>query len=258
MDLISVTNEIRSKICSEIEILSEGKDRYVIAVPFTFEDGDFFKTILKKGDDGWYFTDEGHTLMHLSYEGFDVKLDSGKRKDIFDLILATHGLENDNGELICTVEDEHFGDSLYTFLQGLVKITDITFLKREYAASVFFEEFRGYLKDTFGDKCVFNYKDPEKDPEGRYSIDCCVKYEKPLFVFGLTTNDRCKDAVIKCLTYEKWGVKFTSIAIFEDMEKNSSKVLAMCSDEIDKQYSTLVSAKERVPSYLENMALGMN
>lgn len=253
MDIESLEKEFRKKVCDEIEIISEGKDRFVVATPFTFEDGDNLNTILKKNGSGWYFTDEGHTFMHLSYD--DIDFERGKRKEIIDSILKTHYLENDNGELKCPVEDNYFGDAFYTFIQGLIKVTDIAFTRRERILSLFYEEFQGYLRDMLGDKCIFEYKDPVKDPGGKYPVDCYVKNDIPLFIFGLYNNDKCRDSTITCLTYEKWGVPFTSIAIFENQEDINKRVLARFSDVIEKQYSSLTSAKERLPDYLRKISI---
>ncbi len=253
MDIESLEKEFRKKVCDEIEIISEGKDRFVIVTPFSFEDGDILNTILKKNGAGWYFTDEGHTFMHLSYD--DLDFERGKRKEIIDSILKTHYLENDNGELKCPVEENYFGDAFYTFIQGLIKVTDIAFTRRERILSLFYEEFQGCLRDMFGDKCIFDYKDPIKDPGGKYPVDCYVKNDIPLFIFGLFNNDKCRDATITCLTYEKWGIPFTSIAIFENQEDINKRVLARFSDVIEKQYSTLASAKERLPDYLRKISI---
>lgn len=81
--------------------------------------------MLKKDDIGWYFTDEGNTLMHLSYKDLDAGLEKGIRKDIFESITKKHHMENDDGELKCMVMGEKVGDSLCSFIRGLIKIADI-------------------------------------------------------------------------------------------------------------------------------------
>lgn len=253
-----LVRELKESICKDIDVFPEGKSRFAVDTPFCFEDGDSFTIVLKKSNDRWYFTDEGHTLMHLSYEGADISLEKGKRKQYLDLILTTHYIENDNGELKCSVEDEHYGDALFTFIQGLTKITDLSFISRERIASLFWEEFREYLKETFKEKCFFDYKDPARDPDGKYIVDCYVKYEKPLFIFGLSSDGRCNDAIITCLTLKSRGASFNSIGIFEDAEKISNKVMARSIDAIEKPFSTLSSTKERLPEYLHNMSIGMN
>ncbi len=122
-----IEKEFRKKVCDEIKIISESKDRFVVSTPFTFEDGDYLNIVLKKNGAGWYFTDEGHTFMHLS---FDEDFERGKRKEIIDSILKIHFLENDNGELRCPVKDDNFNDTFYTFIQGLIKVTGIDSTKR--------------------------------------------------------------------------------------------------------------------------------
>lgn len=257
MDVKLLLIDIKQKICDDIDVFEEGKGRFIVDTPFGFDDGDSFTIVLKRDGADWYFTDEGNTLMHLSYKDSDIGLEKGNRKDLFESIVKTHYMENDDGEFKCGVEGENFGDSLYTFIQGLIKITDISFLKKERVRSLFMEYFKIYLKDTFKDECIFNYKDPSKDPEGRYIVDCCINYDKPLFIFGLTSDSKCKDAVITCYKFKEWGVHFNSLGIFESMEKRGMKVIAQCSDTIDKQFSTLPSAKDYLPQYLENMAIGV-
>jgi len=251
MDIKSLEKEFRKKVCNEIELFPEGKDRFVISAPFTFEDGDFLNVVLKKNGAGWYFTDEGHTFMHLSYD--DLDFERGKRKEIINSVLETHYLENDSGELKCTVEDNYFSDAFYTFIQGLIKVTDIAFTKRERIRSLFSEEFQEYLRNFFGDKCNFDYNEPIKDPGGKYPVDCYVENEVPLFIFGIYNNDKCRDAMITCLTYERWGFSFISIGIFENQEDINKKVLARFSDVIEKQYSNLSASKERLPDYLKKI-----
>src|SRR5437868_389633 len=111
MDAQMVIDDVRNKICREIDVVAEGIDRYVVHTPFTFEDGDHYLIYLRKHGNDWLLTDEGHTLMHLSYSGLD--LSKGRRRKIIDDSLAYHGVENHNGELRLAVPAERFGDSLY-------------------------------------------------------------------------------------------------------------------------------------------------
>ncbi len=86
-------------------------------------------------------------------------------------------------------------------------------------------------------------------------MDCYIKSDISLFIFGPYNNDKCRDSTITCLTYEKWGIPFTSIAIFENQEDINKRVLARFSDVIEKQYSSLTSAKERLPDYLKKISI---
>lgn len=250
----SFLHEIRANICEEIEIYYEGENRIVIASPVSFDDGDSFNVILKKGERGWYFTDEGNTLMHLSYYELDKTLGIDKRKENLDSLLFSEDIINDEGEFKLSVENEDFGYNYFKFLQSLVKIVDLASFpvtKRESIASIFGEEFRHFMREVFEDKCVFDYKDRTKDVEGKYLVDCAVKSKVFLFFFGLYNDAKCRDATITCHMFREWNVNFIPIVIFEDQEKVNRKVLSRLTDIVDKQFSTLSSAKEELSVYLD-------
>ncbi len=63
---------------------------------------------------------------------------------------------------------------------------------------------------------------------------------------------------IALLNFEKWGVRFVQIAVFEDLEKISRPVLSRFTDVAGKSFSTLVSVRERMPEYLNEQMAACN
>jgi len=249
----SIVHEFRRKVCEGIDLNSEGKNRYIVFTPFMFDDGDHLPILLKQENDKWLLTDEGHTFMHVSYD--EINVEHGTRCKIIDTVLLGYGIKNIEGELIVNIENDNYGDALYSFIQGLIKITDISYLTRERVRSTFLEDFKNLLETKVPEeKRMFDYSDPTHDPGRKYIVDCRVNgVKRPLFVFAIPNDDKCRDATITCLQYEKFAIPFTATAIFENHEEINRRVLARFSDVCEKQFPSLQSANERFEPYWKEM-----
>lgn len=251
-----IEQEFKRKVCDGISLVQEGLNRFIVFNPFMFDDGDHLVVLLKPENDKWYLTDEGHTFMHVSYE--DIDIEKGTRKKIIDNVLRGYSIKNQEGELIAEIPDEQFGDALYSFLQGLIKITDIAYLTRERVKSTFMEDFKAFLEEKVpSDRRIFDYFDKQHDPDGKYLVDCRINGTKrPLLLFGIPHDSKCRDVIITCLQFEKFNVPFRSMAIFEDIESINRGVLARFVDVCDKQFSALPINKYRIEKYLQDIIEG--
>jgi len=249
----NIIQEFRRKVCEEIRLTPEGINRYILSTPFMFDDGDHLCILLKKENGRWYLTDEGHTFMHVSYDEIDIE--RGTRSKIIDNALLSYGIRNENGELKSVIEEDAYGDTLYSFVQGLIKITDVSYLARERVRSTFLEDFRAFLEEKVPEvRRIFDYSDPQHDPDRKYIVDCRVNGTRhPLFIFAISNDDKCRDATITSLQYEKFGISFIPTAIFENQEEINRRVLARFSDVCEKQFPSLQSAKERFEPYIKRI-----
>jgi hypothetical protein len=128
-----LTAILKDLLCAEVvTVKSRGRNDYNVFVPFYFADGDALKIVLKDAADGSYLlTDEGHTLMYLSYHDIEVN-DSPVRRDTLEKILSSHFMEERDGRLvILNIASKDVAALIFTFVQGMLKIADMALWKRD-------------------------------------------------------------------------------------------------------------------------------
>jgi hypothetical protein len=251
----TLEQQLRDKVSAEVRVVAEGNARYRVFTPFTFEDGDHLAIVLRRIGESWFLTDEGHTFMHLSYELEDKSLREGTRQKIISNALSLFNVDDLDGELVHQVHNDEFGDALYSYVQALLKISDVTFLSRERVRSTFLEDFKVFFAEHVDEpRRTFQWHDPQLDPAGNYTVDVRVNgMATPVFVFALGNDDKTRDATISLLQYEHWGIRAHSIGVFEDQEAINRKVLARFSDICEKQFSNLAANRDRIEQYVTGL-----
>ena len=124
MVIENIERDFHEKVCSELSLTSEGINKFRVFTPFQFDDGDHLAIVLKKENGNWILSDEGHTYMHLTYSMDAEDLQRGTRQKIISKALSSFNVDDHDGELRLTIENERYGDSLYSFIQALLKITE--------------------------------------------------------------------------------------------------------------------------------------
>ena len=252
-----IEREFSDKISDQIRLQEEGHDRYRVFTPFRQDDGDHLVILLKKDalNGRWLLTDNGHTYMHLTYDMDESSLYTGTRQQIISKTLNEFSVNDSDGELKLPIENGNFGNALYDFIQALLRVNDVSYLSRERVKSTFMEDFRLFIEEHVpAERRKFEWHHPNFDPAGSYRVDCRINnMPRPLLVFALNNDNKTRDAIITLLKLETWKIEYRSLSVFENQEEISRNVLARFSDVCDKQYSSLITNKDRISRYLDEV-----
>ena len=252
MSTTMLEREFKKKVSEEVQLMAEGIGRYQVFTPFCFDDGDHLSIVLKQEGSRWVLSDEANTYMRLTYEIDEQALQRGTRQKIISSVLSMFQVEDRDGELLLEVSDGQYGDALFSFIQALLRITDVRYLSRERTYSTFMDDFEELFKEKVPeDRLSFKWHDPQNDPKAIYMVDCHINgMSRPLFVHALDGDGKARDATIALLQFERWGLEFQSLVIFEDQEKINRKVLARLSDVGGTQFSSLTGNHKRIEHFL--------
>lgn len=255
MDVQVLSETVQGAIGRQVLVEPEGNDRYIVTTPFIRDDGDHFNIVIRGTSDQskWIVSDEGETLMHLSYWMDYASLKKGTRQQVIERVLGQYGVQNQEGELRLETNYKELSSAIFTFLQALTRVNDVTYLSRESVRATFMDDFREFMRKSVpAERLTFDYHHPQFDRRAVYSVDAVVNHRNiPLYVFAIGGNERCRDVTINLHMYKQWDIKYQSIAIFEDQQAISRDVLARFSDVADKQFSSLVSSEAQIGSYLK-------
>jgi len=251
MSIDTIERDFKAKVCEKVKLAPEGSGRYRVFTPFIFDDGDHLSIVLKKDGVGWMLSDEGNTYMRLTYDINEQSLRRGKRKVIISNTLSLFDVEDRDGELVLGVPDGLYGDALFSFVQAILKIVDVSYLSRERVRSTFKDDFRGLILNSAPKERVsFDWSAP-RDPQGVYSVDCRISgMEPPLVVHALASDAETQKATITLFQFEKWEMPFRSLAIFENQEGISREVRARFSHVCENRFPSLAGNHNDIKRFI--------
>ncbi len=248
MDPEQLISAIKQSICAEVEIEQIGLHSYLIHTGFTYHDGDELRIVLKATDGRLVLTDEGHTLMWLSYEDYNM---TETRNAIWRKIISSNGISLDEGRMYVECNTKDVGPALNSLIQAMLQTADLLFLDRDRVASTFVEDMMEIFRaSSFQDKCEFN-KTIEDKKGGTHTVDVYVHGRRPLYVFGIPSQDKAKDALITMMELELGGMTgYRAMVVIDDSAEISKKIKRKVVNRADKALLGLEDTPDDLERYV--------
>ena len=188
---------IMESICSLYKFEDIGNGEYLVHTNMYFDDGDELYIVMMESDGGYTLTDEGHTMMWLSYEELRF---TGNQKKLLDGILGQNDVTIANGEILTSIDSpEDVGPALLNMIQAIIQTSSLRYLSRNNAVNTFPEDMRSMFRNSeIRNKCLF--KKEVKMCDGNFiEPDVYIDLPTPTLVFGVHNTERSKEVFINML-----------------------------------------------------------
>lgn len=236
----AMIESIRKSMCSKTTLEPRGVDRYLVHTGYTFQDGDELHIVLKKKDGRWILTDDAHTMMWLSYEDFTL---TDSRKAVLDVTLSSNNVSMEEGRIFIDCTGKDVGQCLMSMIQAIMQTADLLYLSRNNIRNTYSDDIKQLMKDSLGDRCVFDKQIYRGDEE--YTIDVYVEAPTPLYVFTVSSRDRCNAALVTILALgAEANMDFTSLTFVDQTADIGKNILVKLNNRTDKLFYNRPSEDE--------------
>ncbi len=254
MNIKILQKNISDGFHKDIFLKEKRPNLYQVFLPFYYPDGDMIEIFLEVNGDNIVIQDMGMTLMRLSYN-FD--LNSKNKKKVFNEILSNYQMEEFEGNLKIVASCDKIFSYLMQFIQVVIKISDLEFLKREIVKNLFYEYFEKFITVDLEKFNPIKEFYPDFDTKKQYPTPYAIpmKNKEYFCIYPIASDDKCNESIITIQHYELHDFRPETLAIFENQESIGRKPLARLSNVVGKQFAALQGNEHRIEEYFNRTCL---
>ena len=185
-----------------------------------YDDGDELHIVMKKIPTGIMLTDEGHTLMWLSYEDFNF---TDTRKRLLDKYIDQNNVRLDDGRIHVEADSpEHVGPALASLIQAMLQVACLRNLSRTNVVNSFAEDVRSaFSNSNLAGRCVYGKRIPV-DNGDFVEPDIFIDLDSPVLLFIAGGSERAKEVVINLMLVKQLDTRYRTVVVIDD-DSNISK-----------------------------------
>lgn len=124
-------------------VLKTVKDWVEITTPYLDRHNDYLQLYVKRDNDGYILTDDGHTITDLQQSG--CELETKKRKELLNMTLNGFGVKLVDDEIKVVASAENFALKKHNLVQAMLAVNDLFYLAEPMVASLFLEDVTSWL-----------------------------------------------------------------------------------------------------------------
>ena len=253
---------LKKQISEAVSIFTmEDGSRY-IATPFVYGDGDGPVIALKQHGAGWMLSDEGNTMMRLSWQLAEGAVETREcQEKIADALAVSQAVEK-NGRIFLPLKGPNYSDAVFDFVHTLLLMDELSNFE-EFSLSAnaaqsqmpmkaFKSKFKDIIRASLPlDRVAFNWNDPRWDTEGIYTVDCMVNgMASPLFLHAPGNDNQARDAAITAYRFNKMSVDGKHAAVFRDESRLNPKAVSRLQDVCETTFDNIERDEENIRKFL--------
>ena len=258
LDLDALQRLLCEQLCEEVHMTKRPDGAVMLRTHFEFPDGDSFPIhVSELGTGGLRLSDQGHTLMQISYDHDIDSFLKGTRGQLIERAMAEADIAWDGGTFHFDTPIGRLPEAIFRFGQALTRVYDLTFLARSHVQSTFYDDLADLLSSLVDEEKIQRDYLPETVPNPEaYSVDYRIegKSDAPLFLYGVPNRDKARLTTIMLSHFHRHALKFESILVFEDQAEIPRLDLARLSDVGGEMISSLESQDDLQRKLLQHVA----
>lgn len=223
---MSDIRDIFEEFCNKYRVRLSPRDKFKakITTPFGGLDSDPITFSAKLIDDNRIIlNDDLATYIYYDKLFYDP---SSNAQDIMMGVLKNYGVvENEfKFEKEINLQNKYWQEEILDYITALIKLQDITFLKKEVILKEFLEIIKQYVKENFDVKySYFSEGIKQYDSESLYPVDIALSNDNQKFVniYAISSHSKLTESTLSMMyyRYEADEGDFYNISIFDELSK---------------------------------------
>jgi len=258
LDTSALRKLLCERLCEDVRLTERPDGALMLSTHFEFPDGDRFPIhVSELMPGGLRLSDQGHTLMHISYDHDVDSFLEGFRGQLLDRIMAETCLAWDGGAFCLDTPIERLSEAVFRFGQALTRVHDLTLLARSNVRSTFYDDLADLLMSMVDEDRIERDYAPEEIPNSeacRVDYRIATRSETPLFLYGVPNRDKARLTTIMLSYFHRRELRFDSMLVFEDQAEIPRLDLARLSDVGGEMISSLESSDDLRRKLLRHVA----